>query len=100
MDWPAIFAAIISVVGDLVEKWLKDWLDNRLKAVEAKLPPADTPDYSSRVALEAVYDSLWFFQPGKKRFVASLLVPVPAAVAGKPLPEAAKAEIRATGAAA
>lgn len=85
MNWASIFAAIIAVVKPLVEEWLKRWLDDRLKAVERTLPAVTDPEASARVALERVRAGLWFFEGRKKRFVDSLLVPVPKAVAGKPL---------------
>lgn len=93
MNWASIFAAIISIVGPLVQEWLKRWLDDKLKAVEATLPAAADREHAARVALEAVLASTWFFQTGKRRFVRSLLVPVPKAVAGKAMSEYHEATI-------
>ena len=84
MGWAAVFAKILAIVGPLVLEWLRGWLDEKL--AEARLPERTGDDaVDSRVALEAVRDSLWFWQFGKKRFVASLLYPVPRAIRGVPM---------------
>lgn len=81
MGWASIIAAIIQVVAPIFEKWLQDWLQNKLRAAAP-----DTPSVGALSARDAklfllnkVKADLWWFQTAKLHAVDQAIARVNAA---------------------
>lgn len=76
--WAPVIAALLQYLLPILAEAFKEWLERRLKSAAESLPHpayvvgdgASQPDRVRQlVLLDAVYDSLWFFQFAKKAAV-------------------------------
>jgi hypothetical protein len=102
MQWAMIIADILKSLGPILSAVLKKWLDDKLKVAAAQFdrPPLGQPGPDTRVLLERVHESLWFWEPRRKRFVLEAIRTAPALVAGLRVESARLRELEASAKAA
>jgi hypothetical protein len=88
--WGSIIAQLITVLGPVLVEFLKKWLDDKLKTAAKKMEtnfkyPTGLVGNDCHLLLKEVYDSLWFFEVRRKKFVIEAMRTAPAMVVGLPV---------------
>lgn len=99
--WGPILAALLSVLGPIIKKWLEDRLKAKAAEFEADRKPRAGDEPDAAALLRAVRAETWFFQVARRRFLDRAIADVPPAVAGRvPLAAWKRAELEQLAAAA